>query len=349
MQDLDQLPLEQWAAQLKQAREAGKLDFSQMAQELRLSAAQLRAIENGSLASFHGPGYYLRAVEKYAQQLGITLDPPVTELELTDSQLALKRVKNTPTASTLAKKQENLLGASAMPRAMRRSRIGLWLGAILLALVATGTWMAFIEGWPNGNETTLARTETVDAGVANDSNPPSVPAAEVSVVSNSMNDMSAPTPAPDLGSVTETEPETTVAASGTVTTPPSAASLETPAPTQSVTDSVSVGIPVTASLPAPETTPETAAEEPPPPPPPDVIEVSFTDDCWVEVRRIDGTTEQAIYKPGQTLTVPVDDLDRLSFGNAQAANAMRGGDPFDVIAFTRGGNNVARIPGDDLR
>ena len=169
MQDLDQLPLEQWATQLKQAREAGKLEFSHVAQELRLSAAQLRGIEAGSLNAFHGPGYYLRAVERYAQLLDITLDPPVTELKLTDSQLALKRVKNTPSASTLAKKQENILGASAMPRTMRRSRIGLWLGAMLLALVATGTWMAIDEGWPNGNETTLARTDAIESKIATNS------------------------------------------------------------------------------------------------------------------------------------------------------------------------------------
>jgi len=348
MQDLDQLPLEQWAAQLKQAREAAKLEFSHVAQELRLSAAQLRGIETGTITAFHGPGYYLRAVEKYAQQLGITLDPPVTELELTDSQLALKRVKNTPTASNLAKNQENLLGASAMPRAMRRSRIGLWLGAILLALVATGTWMAFVEGWPNGDETTLAQTETTERKTQTNSDDASSPDTVSAVKSESAT------------SRTDSSTSNELALPNTTTTPSSVTGLKTPALTQSATDAVSVGIPATESLPAPEiaaeTTSETTSEtvpepapQPPAPPPPDVIEVSFTDDCWVEVRRIDGTTEQGIYKPGQTLTVPVDDLDRLSFGNAQAANATRGGDPFDVIAFTRGGNNVARIPGDELR
>jgi len=96
---------------------------------------------------------------------------------------------------------------------------------------------------------------------------------------------------------------------------------------------------------APDPEPDSTPEPPPapPPPPPDVIQASFNADCWVEIRRVDGTTEQGIYKPGQSVTVDVADIERLTFGNAAAVSATRAGEPFDVLAYTRGGNNVARI------
>jgi len=331
MQDIDQLPLEQWANQLKLARESAAIELSTLSQDLMLSVAQLRSIEAGSLKMFHGPGYYLRAVEKYAKRLDITLDPPVTELTLTDSQIALKRVKNTPSASSLAKNQSNLLGAHAMPRAMRRSRIGLWLGVVLLLLVGTGTWMAIQEGWPNGDETSLAQNEA------------------------SQNNLQANAPTPSLqtersplDSTTSEAPTTGTGALSTLVENQTSVVLEREQGLTTSPDGVAIAMATaeSASELTPEPAPELATE--PAPPPPDVIEALFSADCWVEIRRVDGSTEQGIYKPAQTLTVDVSDIDRLTFGNAQAVSATRAGEVFDIMAFTRGGNNVARIPGAEL-
>lgn len=329
MQDIEQLPLDQWANQLKAAREAAQIEFSSLAQELRLSPAQLRGIESGSLSAFHGPGYYLRAVEKCARRLDIVLDPPVTELKLTDSQLALKRVKNTPSASTLAKKQSNILGADAMPSPMRRTRIGLWLGAILIALVATGTWMSIQEGWPNGDPESQADSElaTNETEIV-EQDAVSTAEADLSNTNNSASTSTNQTqPASDLFGSPLASGQTSEAAPQEST--PLPAATETPA------------VPEPNAPPPPPAPPE-------PPAPPDVIEASFNDDCWVEIRRVDGTTEQGIYRPGQTVTVEVADIDRLTFGNAAAVNATRAGQSFDVMRFTRGGNNVARIAGDAL-
>jgi len=90
----------------------------------------------------------------------------------------------------------------------------------------------------------------------------------------------------------------------------------------------------------PTRTPEPVADD---------IEATFTADCWVEVRKQDGSVEQRIYTPDQTLTVSVEDIERLSFGNAQAVLATRAGEPFDVMRFTRANNNVARISAADLQ
>lgn len=337
MQDLDQLPLEQWASQLKAAREAAGIEVSGLAQDLLLSQAQLRCLETGSLTAFHGPGYYLRAVEKYAQRLGIVLDPPVTELKLSDSQLALKRVKNSPSAGSIAKNHAGTLGSNVLPTTSNRSRIGLWLGVLLIALVGVGTWMAIDEGWPNGangNGTAVAEPSDVQtiASESNQSEPPNqdtVPAASADSTTAATeqetsdlfgsplatNTTTAPTADPDSESANPINPQAALAA---------------------------------GAVSAPESAPEPAPEPPPAPPPPDVIQATFNADCWVEIRRIDGTTEQGIYKPGQSLVVDVADMERLTFGNAAAVDATRAGQPFNVLDYTRGGNNVARISKQEL-
>lgn len=340
MQDIEQLPLEHWASQLKAARQAAGIEFSALAQELRLSPAQLRGLETGSLSAFHGPGYYLRAVEKCAQRLDIVLDPPVTELKLTDSQLALKRVKNTPSASQLAKKQSNVLGAHAMPSPMRRTRIGLWLGAILIVLVATGTWFSVQEGWPNGTNGTSSNS--VDSAMQT----PQATQATETVTANPMPiaaaDHNDQAPGNELASTTTETQGGDLFGTPLATEPAEQPNEQVPSEAQTTAEKALPSTPQTTATEAPSVNPTPA------PTPADVIEASFKDDCWVEIRRVDGSTEQGIYKPGQTVVVDVADIERLTFGNAAAVSATRAGQAFDIMRFTRGGNNVARIAGDAL-
>lgn len=79
----------------------------------------------------------------------------------------------------------------------------------------------------------------------------------------------------------------------------------------------------------------------------DEIVLRFNDDCWVELRRTDGASEQGIFKSGDEIRVPASEVDRLVLGNAMAVQATRGGKPFDMNQFTRGGS-VARISGQAL-
>lgn len=328
MQDIDELPLEQWADQLKRARTDAGLELGSLAQTLMLSGAQLRGIESASISAFHGPGYYLRAVEKYARHLNITLEPPVTELRLTDSQIALNRVKNSPSAAKLAKRESQTLGADAMPNSSR-SKTGIWLAFVLVALIGLGTWLALDEGWPTGDSEDVAlKTNPAEAAK------PEI----VTLVVQQNTERSEPrTQSP------EQTPQPTLAMA---ITPPVNPTLVV---TKTTTDADQSQM---ATKPTPEPAP---VLEPAPQKPPevvqasDVIEAQFTADCWVEVRFTDGRVEQAIYKPGETLNVPAAEIARLTFGNAQAVSASRAGKAFDVMAHTRAGNNVARISDQDLR
>ncbi|MCD8504762.1 MAG: helix-turn-helix domain-containing protein [Burkholderiaceae bacterium] len=342
MQDIDQLPLSQWAEQLKQARELSGQDLATLAPTLMLSSAQLRAIESGTVSAFHGPGYYLRAVEKYARHLNITLDPPVTELKLTDSQIALNRVKNQPSASKLAKRESSVIGANAMPHASSRTRLGIWLAGLLLVLVGIGTWLAIDEGWPSKTDITPA----------------------VQVANDRTNDQ----PTETTSTIEVAPPDSNVSSAAIGGNTNSDASLASPIAPIATASTKSAIEPVTQSLPggaAPTVEPNhttslelaasrttTLAQVAPPPAPeplPDMIEAEFSADCWVEVRFVDGRVEQGIYSPTRTLSVPVSEIERLTFGNAQAVRANRAGQPFDVNTFTRSGNNVARISAQDLK
>lgn len=342
MQDIDQLPLKQWAEQVTRAREAAKLDVASLAQALMLSRAQLRGLESGSLTPFHGPGYYLRALDKCARHLGIELDPPVTELRLSDSQIALNRVKNSPSAANLARRESNTLGADAMP-VSRRGRVGMWIAAVSVILVGTGTWLAIEEGWPN------RQPEPVEAEANNDrQDSPSADAAikqaaptVSSAVTEAVQAISSPTP-PIPPTVTN-EPVAPMAPTATETI---TVIEQTPSETSAAQIAIVSSEPAVSesAAPEPETKPEVETA-----PTANLFEATFTADCWVEIRFTDGRIVQRIYTPTQTLSLPINDIERVTFGNAQAVQASRAGKAFDVVAFTRSGNNVARMSAQDLQ
>jgi transcriptional regulator with XRE-family HTH domain len=68
---------------LKSARESRGDNLAEAAFKIALSPSQLRAIEAGDLQPFYSTGYYLQAVDRYANYLGVTLPPrvpPATEV-----------------------------------------------------------------------------------------------------------------------------------------------------------------------------------------------------------------------------------------------------------------------------
>lgn len=337
MQDIEQLPLKVWAEQLAHARTAAGLDINTLARELLLSASQIRGIEAGTLTAFHGPGYYLRAVEKLANRLRVALDPPITEMELTDSQFALKRVKSNPSAAPLAKRHSNMIGADTMPGSHRRSRVAVWMMGFIVVLVATGVWLATKEGWPSKEVTPSLTTNTP---ALTENTPSTVLTVEQDRIAGLA--LSAPSSAQELevvhSPVQETQPNLAEN---------SAPDMASMAPSTLPEDQSTMGL-------APEQTPSLATVEQAPEmtaapvPVEDMIEATFTADCWVEIRFTDGRLEQVIYKPGESFSVLVNDVDRLTFGNAQAVQATRAGQAFDLLGFTRAGNNVARISAQNL-
>jgi cytoskeletal protein RodZ len=63
------------ASALRAAREQQGENLAEVAFRIALSPSQLRAIESGDLQPFYSPGYFLQAVQRYADFLGITLPP----------------------------------------------------------------------------------------------------------------------------------------------------------------------------------------------------------------------------------------------------------------------------------
>lgn len=326
-----ELPLSVWAEQVSAARQAESLSQSELAHQLMLSPAQMRCIEAGSLAAFHGVGYYLRALKKCETKLGIRLEPPLQSLELTDSQRALQRFKKPAPASTLAKRQSHLKTADQLPTGHRRTTVGVALIGLLALLIGAGVWLALDEGWPGVNDTepVLTQAPALTAPDAQDrsGNTPDVAPRTMTTKAFAVESLASGYSAPHGGP----------AVGATTSEPANADERNRPAETEQ-----SSTIPKATAAGAGNTMPQPNAAMAPAVTP-DTLEVSFDKDCWVEIRYRDGRVEQAIYKPKQSLSVPIDQMIRLTFGNAQAVKATRKGEPFDVMAYTKGGNNVARI------
>lgn len=327
-----ELPLQSWAEQVSAARRAKSISQTELAHQLMLSPAQMRCIEAASLTAFHGVGYYLRALKKCETHLGISLAPPLQSLDLTDSQLALKRFKKPAPATTLAKRQSHLHTADQLPTGHRRTKVGAALIGLLVLLVGTGVWLALDEGWPGLSEpppdvaNLPAQTVSGAADVRKNEAGATTERASTTLSSTAS------------GPADSSLPQSALALPATPNEPAKVGQPTTATDTESNRALAADSQPPTADAAKPMTAQTTASASP------DVIEASFRDDCWVEIRYRDGRIKQAIYKPGQSLSFMAQEATRLTFGNAQAVKATRQGQPFDVMTYTKGGNNVARIP-----
>lgn len=327
MQSDDQLPLAAWGQALAAARAEQNLGVIETARELMLSPAQLRSIESGTMQSFHGSGYYFRAVQKYANRLGVVLDPAPESLPMTDSQLGMQRLSqhstesNTSATAILSRRQSTLdNGLKVAPFRSRSSRVGMALGVILVFAVALGVYLSVEEGWPSKQTAQTRDTLQTPSQMGNAVQSVAVPIKPV--------------------------PEKPAIVSGQST--PSATSVQSPA-LSTVIEPLSAA-PTIAPAPLPEPEPAPVIEPPPAPPPPlaDIFEARFTADCWVEVRYKDGRVDQKVYTDRDILAVPVEEIDGLVFGNAAAVKAQRQGESFDVMTYA-GGRNVARISATDFK
>ncbi len=65
---------------LRCARDERRISVPDVARALILSAAQIKGMESGSLAAFHNRTYYLRALKKYLDYLGIAAQAPTLSL-----------------------------------------------------------------------------------------------------------------------------------------------------------------------------------------------------------------------------------------------------------------------------
>jgi cytoskeletal protein RodZ len=210
----------------------------------------------------------------------------------------------------------------------------MWIAAVSLILVGTGTWLAIGEGWPNRQnlpvvvEANSDRQRSTSADTSINQTEPTTSVAPTEAVQA----ISLPTAPTEPAAPAATETITVIEQ-----TPPEAFAAQVAVPPSEPTV-------LESAAPELETKPEVETA-----PIANLFEATFTADCWVEIRFTDGRIEQRIYTPTQTLSLPINEIERVTFGNAQAVQASRAGKAFDVVAFTRSGNNVARMSAQDLQ
>ncbi len=112
--------------------------------------------------------------------------------------------------------------------------------------------------------------------------------------------------------------------------------------------------------PAPGAAPQTVNSRPPATPPVAPLtspaksgtvelQLNFSAATWVSVYRRDGSHEQKVYGPEETLKLDAAPLTELIIGNAPATRLSVGKSEISLMRFTNQDSNVARIVGQGLR
>jgi cytoskeletal protein RodZ len=111
-----------WGSMLREARLSRQLTEEQIATKLKLSVAQIMAIEAEDIAAVHSSAVFVKGyVNNYAQLVGVTIPPnELSKLLSPESLLSVNQV------------QENLT------QNVKKTRKGFWWIFILLLLVVLG-------------------------------------------------------------------------------------------------------------------------------------------------------------------------------------------------------------------
>lgn len=341
MQSTETLPAQSWGQALAQARAQQNRDLGTISRELLLSLAQLRGIESGQTHAFHGQNFYLRAVDKYAAHLNVTLDPPVSTFQQSSAP-GTHPASSPQRASGIARRQSTPPNAIQMPaHRPHGARLGRWIALLVLALVGAGVYMAVSEGWPS---------RTIDAVAQKDASPADSTGSRVasgtatSIATSGDSVSTAPSTAPAQAQADKTQDPASPTAPVAHQTPfatnlqiqsAGLANKGTGTAQASANGSESAPASLTAMVGANLDTNQVAIT--------DELVLTFNQECWVELLQTDGQSQQRIYKPGEELRIAANQVQRLVLGNAQAIRAQRAGKPFDVTQFTRGSGGVARI------
>ncbi|MFW8567155.1 helix-turn-helix domain-containing protein [Orrella sp. 11846] len=80
----------------------------------------------------------------------------------------------------------------------------------------------------------------------------------------------------------------------------------------------------------------------------DTLVLTFTGECWAEVRRQNGDTTQKIYQNGDSLSLKVDEIGQIVLGNLTHVQAKLDDKPLDLSKYTSGSGGVARLSGQAL-
>ena len=301
---------------LKSARESRGDNLAEAAFKIALSPSQLRAIEAGDLQPFYSTGYYLQAVDRYANYLGVTLPPrvpPATEVPEAVAQEAPESdavasdavpsdaapsdalVAEMPTTvSTVMEAEPKKVEISELP-SERESRTVPW------------GWIAF------------AIAGLITIGVLKESlEPAAVPAptANDSAASNAATNENKPT---DSAAAPSNE-----SAATTTTTAPVATAPQAPAsPAQKAATSAPLVTTGTSSAASSTVTSATASDG--------VLEVQGS--TWVQIVKNNGEKTNIKVEPGQRVEFPSSSTAAVVFGQPEKARLTIKGKPVNLSPF----------------
>jgi transcriptional regulator with XRE-family HTH domain len=312
---------------LKSARESRGDNLAEAAFKIALSPSQLRAIEAGDLRPFYSTGYYLQAVERYANYLGVTLPPrvpPATEVPEAIAQEAPESdavpsdavpsdavpsdaapsdaapsdalVAEMPTTvSTVMEAEPKKVEISELP-SERESRTVPW------------GWIAF------------AIAGLITIGVLKESlEPAAVPAptANDSAASNAATNENKPTDS-------AAAPSNESAATTTTTTAPVATAPQAPAsPAQKAATSAPLVTTGTSSAASSTVASATASDG--------VLEVQGS--TWVQIVKNNGEKTNIKVEPGQRVEFPSSSTAAVVFGQPEKARLTIKGKPVNLSPF----------------
>jgi cytoskeleton protein RodZ len=302
---------------LKSARESRGDNLAEAAFKIALSPSQLRAIEAGDLRPFYSTGYYLQAVERYANYLGVTLPPrvpPATEVPEAIAQEAPESdagssdagssdavpsdalVAEMPTTvSTVMEAEPKKVEISELP-SERESRTVPW------------GWIAF------------AIAGLITIGVLKESlEPAAVPAptANDSAASNAATNENKPTDS-------AAAPSNESAATTTTTTAPVATAPQAPAsPAQKAATSAPLVTTGTSSAASSTVASATASDG--------VLEVQGS--TWVQIVKNNGEKTNIKVEPGQRVEFPSSSTAAVVFGRPEKARLTIKGKPVNLSPF----------------
>ena len=296
---------------LKSARESRGDNLAEAAFKIALSPSQLRAIEAGDLRPFYSTGYYLQAVERYANYLGVTLPPrvpPATEVPEAIAQEAPESdaipsdavpsdalVAEMPTTvSAVMEAEPKKVEISELPNE-RESRTVPW------------GWIAF------------AIAGLITIGVLKESlEPAAVPAptANDSAASNAATNENKPT---DSAAAPSNE-----SAATTTTTAPVATAPQAPAsPAQKAATSAPLVTTGTSSAASSTVASATASDG--------VLEVQGS--TWVQIVKNNGEKTNIKVEPGQRVEFPSSSTAAVVFGQPEKARLTIKGKPVNLSPF----------------
>ena len=306
---------------LKSARESRGDNLAEAAFKIALSPSQLRAIEAGDLQPFYSTGYYLQAVERYANYLGVTLPPrvpPATEVPEAIAQEAPESdavpsdavpsdavpsdavpsdalVAEMPTTvSTVMEAEPKKVGISELPseRESRTVPWG-WIAFAIAGLITTGVLKESLE------------PAAVPAPTANDS-----------AASNAATNENKPT---DSAAAPSNE-----SAATTTTTAPVATAPQAPAsPAQKAATSAPLVTTGTSSAASSTVTSATASDG--------VLEVQGS--TWVQIVKNNGEKTNIKVEPGQRVEFPSSSTAAVVFGQPEKAKLTIKGKPVNLSPF----------------